>query len=118
MWVRPSRELFHGNLCGATKTTPIIRGIYRSPATSTGARQTAFATGRIEAGDIRGPWIFDDLQKAFDALRWNMAEFPTVTNGEYKEVTGGTVSEMETAWASASWQSGKQEHFDNEHGGC
>jgi hypothetical protein len=28
-----------------------------------------YSYGTIQSGDIRGPWIFEDLQKAFDALR-------------------------------------------------
>lgn len=30
----------------------------------------AFEHGFMEEGDIIGPWIFDDLQKAFTALKW------------------------------------------------
>jgi hypothetical protein len=33
----------------------------------------SFSYGKIQAGDIIGPWIVEDLQKAFDALRWTYA---------------------------------------------
>jgi hypothetical protein len=29
-----------------------------------------FSYGNIQAGDVRGPWVFEDLQKGFAALKW------------------------------------------------
>jgi hypothetical protein len=40
------------------------------PTDWTDYEDAAYSYGPIQAGDIRGPWIFEDLQKAFDALRW------------------------------------------------
>jgi hypothetical protein len=31
--------------------------------------------GVMQAGDIIGPWIFEDLQKGLGAMRWNLAEW-------------------------------------------
>lgn len=33
-----------------------------------------FSYGTIQSGDIRGPWIFEDLQKALSVLRWTAGE--------------------------------------------
>lgn len=33
-----------------------------------------FSHGPIQSGDIRGPWIFEDLQAALSALKWTAAE--------------------------------------------
>ena len=43
------------------------------PTDWTDYEDAAYSYGPIEAGDIRGPWIYEDLQKAFDALRWTYA---------------------------------------------
>jgi hypothetical protein len=66
--------------------------------------------GTIEAGDIRGPWIFEDLQKAFDALRWTITNasnedqhlYQKSTNGDYKESYSAAVSDAVANWPS-SW---------------
>lgn len=31
---------------------------------------SSFSYGQMQSGDIIGPWIFDDLQKGFGALKW------------------------------------------------
>lgn len=33
-----------------------------------------FSYGKMQAGDVIGPWIFEDLQKGFSALKWNVRE--------------------------------------------
>lgn len=51
---------------------------------------TTMLYGQMQAGDVIGAWIFEDLQKGFDALKWlplfgyieNVRQvFPTVTGG-------------------------------------
>jgi hypothetical protein len=68
----------------------------------------------MEAGDIIGPWIFEDLQKGFGALKWTRKQggflikrfypYPTIFAG------GGTCEENRTSHvnqlASKTWQDG------------
>jgi len=49
--------------------------------------------GQIESGDIRGPWIFDDLQMALDMLRWTKR---TATNWRVRHIEH--VLETWSAW--------------------
>ncbi|MFA5155753.1 MAG: hypothetical protein WC453_05030 [Patescibacteria group bacterium] len=42
------------------------------PEDWTDPNDPAYEHGVMQMGDIIGPWIFDDLQKAFDALRWTV----------------------------------------------
>jgi hypothetical protein len=51
------------------------------PTDWTDYEDAAYSYGPIEAGDIRGPWIFEDLQAAFDAMRW------TVITGDNTDAT-------------------------------
>jgi hypothetical protein len=44
------------------------------PADWTDYDDPAYSYGVIQAGDIRGPWIFEDLQKGLDALRWTQKD--------------------------------------------
>ena len=74
------------------------------PTDWTNAADAAYSFGKITAGDIVGPWIFEDLQKAFDAMRWTLATRPSPINAQQKEVDTGTISELETKWASATWE--------------
>ena len=34
----------------------------------------SFSSGQVQTGDIIGPWIFEDLQKALSALRWTCTQ--------------------------------------------
>jgi hypothetical protein len=40
---------------------------------------TWLAEGTAQKGDILGPWIFEDLQKAFSALRWTLYDSTAYT---------------------------------------
>ena len=86
------------------------------PTDWTDYADAAYSYGPIQAGDIRGPWIFEDLQKAFDALRWTWRLFDktigsddTTANAEQKIVDGrgatgpSAVSDAESKWASGSF---------------
>jgi hypothetical protein len=82
------------------------------PTDWTNYEDAAYSYGPIQAGDIRGPWIFEDLQKAFDALRWS--HFPWPHNGDepegtvwkYKEILtsgigrDGAIAAIASAWPS------------------
>ena len=65
-----------------------------------------FSYGRIVAGDIIGPWIVQDLQKAFDAMRWTHLTDATLSNGRQKWISaGGFDYEWSTeVWDSTEWQ--------------
>jgi len=54
------------------------------------------AGGRMEAGDIRGPWLLDDLQKALTALKWTRAtSFPILVKNS--ATVGSVVEERRLA---------------------
>jgi hypothetical protein len=60
-----------GDDTGAGATVGWRRATSYDPAINdwTDYNDPMYEYGPIQAGDIRGPWIFEDLQKAFDALR-------------------------------------------------
>jgi hypothetical protein len=43
---------------------------FRRATAWNGVDDPTWSYGVMQAGDIIGPWIFEDLQAAFDALRW------------------------------------------------
>jgi len=47
---------------------------------------TYLSNGKMEEGDIIGPWIFDDLQAGFDALRWTTDDSSSAYGGSYKNM--------------------------------
>ena len=71
-----------------------------------------YSTGQITSGDIRGPWIFDDLQMALDMLRWTK---PTVSfTGRVRAQAGNDSNPADqdeanatqaVNWPLASWDS-------------
>jgi hypothetical protein len=86
---------------------------YNDPMYSYGTIQTP----EESTNDIRGPWVFVDLQKAFDALRWTLKAFiDEYIDVQRKEASGSSdrdtgsieaaISDAQSEWASASWQSG------------
>jgi hypothetical protein len=66
---------------------------------SGGFRRTSgsgMARGVMQAGDIIGGWVFQDLQKGFDALRWTIRfAFVTPGSGQLKSSTGYGASNEE-----------------------
>lgn len=69
---------------------------------------SAFTYGRIQAGDILGPWLWVDLQNAFKALKWTLLSDSVggavAGNRQYKYVyTEGTKAQHEIDWQNASW---------------
>ena len=81
-----------------------------------GETDPVWSYGHMEAGDIIGPWIFEDLQKAFAMLQ-HTSRAPAQVNGAKREggasggaSTGETFAEVlakaRIAWAAASWVSG------------
>lgn len=67
---------------------------------------STFAYGTIQSGDVRGPWIFEDLQKAFSVLLWTKAtgiwNVSAKKRGEYyfKEDVPGTMPNWATIKAN------------------
>lgn len=64
-----------------------------------------FAYGKIVAGDIIGPWVVEELQAAFDAMRWTEKTNSSVS-GQFDVQEKGiiaAVEDEETEWAAASW---------------
>ncbi len=75
-----------------------------------------FETTRVINGDYRGPWVVDDLQRAFDALGWEFRSASWNLNGSYSndvEDTGGS-----TVWATAKagvqWPPSDIENYDDD----
>lgn len=74
----------------------------------------AFSYGKAEVGDIFGPWIYEDLQKAFIAMKWTTS---SITTGEYEIMQSsygqprncGTATTQQAAgwpvaWSATSWK--------------
>ncbi len=69
--------------------------------------------GQIQAGDIYGPWILDDLQKGLSALRWTTSLLHTASDVETQEASGTwqdtcalARADCDAIWAAASPFSG------------
>ena len=76
-----------------------------------GETDPEWSYGVMQAGDTIGPWIFEDLQKAFSALRWTSValDFEKITR-QRKEATSTCwgickidKAELAASWAAASW---------------
>ena len=80
------------------------------PTDWTNAADAAYSFGKITAGDIVGPWIFEDLQKAFDAMRWTFKTAYTAKN--LKEKSLATEYENDYDDAVANWPSAWDSGFD------
>ena len=78
------------------------------PADWTDYDDPAYSYGTIEPGDIRGPWIFADLQKALHALKKtkktaaNSSIQYKVSQGFYEASAAAAVAEASSAWPG-SW---------------
>jgi hypothetical protein len=59
----------------------------------------AFSQAKIAVGDILGPWILADLQKAFNMLIWTRHYYEFTREGENNRKNGGATSEA--SWAAA-----------------
>lgn len=64
-----------------------------------------FSYGQMQVGDIIGPWIIEDLQKALDAMTvFRMStDYEDLMNA-YKQASGKTEDEAAVAFASAEWK--------------
>lgn len=87
---------------------------FRRAKTWNGITAPMFEYGLFEWGDEIGPWIFEDLQKGFSALRWSMWSGNVLNSRAYlyaQAYTGGTCEDLLTAfdlqWTNAvggGWQ--------------
>jgi hypothetical protein len=64
-----------------------------------------FAHGLMQEGDIIGPWILDDLQRAFDALRWTYGK-GSIADAYIRSGSGATRSDAIAAFNADSWLAG------------
>ena len=67
--------------------------------------------GYIQSGDIRGPWIFEDIQKGLAALKWVTFPPPVYYGGEYEDWSIATFSPLKRYGISTydDWQSHNKE---------
>jgi len=72
----------------ATGLTSGFRRATTWPADWTDYSDAAYSYGPIQAGDIRGPWIFQDLQDAFKKLLWTLNISTDITPPLWKYVSG------------------------------
>lgn len=70
-----------------------------------------FDFGSCEGGDIIGPWLYDDLQKAFSALRWTKTVNQYIDRYRRGEVQSAAyllctdaLADANAQWDVASWQ--------------
>ena len=62
----------------------------------------------MEIGDIIGPWIFEDLQKAFITIKWTLESYTDLDKerriaGATEPTRAATIAAHDIAWAAASW---------------
>ena len=76
---------------------------------------------RANAGDYRGPWNFDDLQLAFDALGWEYEPFDSGHSAWNLEGTAsnwvydtGASTNWDTAKAGIVWPDGLYKGYDDD----
>jgi len=70
-----------------------------------------FSYGKMQAGDIIGPWIFDDLQKGFDALNWTTKTGTEADSAQFIGPAGSAANAVcatartthLTDWTALSW---------------
>jgi hypothetical protein len=74
----------------------------------------AYSYGVIQAGDIRGPWIFEDLQKGLDALRWtDILGFDSIAKDQQSKIAqtdffdtaGEAINDAKSKYNTLEWQS-------------
>jgi hypothetical protein len=67
---------------------------------------TAFEYGQMQGGDIIGPWIFEDLQKACAALKWTLVGVMEGPSDGWRGFEGNAVGYTEAkASAISAWSS-------------
>ena len=86
------------------------------PTDWTNPADAAYSFGKITAGDIVGPWIFEDMQAAFDAMRWSIIETGGFAdyfeNGQVmgQSETGATMQDaidaLIASWDNTQWFGG------------
>ena len=71
------------------------------PSDWTDANDPAYSYGRIEPGDIIGPWLLTDLQRGYSALRWTAleAQVPSSATGISLDHLG-YASRLWSSWAA------------------
>ena len=82
-----------------------------------------FSYGLMEAGDVIGPWIFDDLQAAMTALKWTKDELPSAVKANMDSwgirsasgqstVCATAFSNQGTNWGSATYNQNFDDYYE------
>lgn len=83
-----------------------------------GITDPVWSYGQMQAGDIIGPWIFEDIQKGFGALQWNARYDGWVNAVSYRGrsldwgdcASGATLAEAKTL-AESYFNAGKVSYY-------
>jgi len=74
-----------------------------------GITDPVWSYGQMQAGDIIGPWIFEDLQKVFGALKWTQ-KTSVANRSQSKSAVGNTETSCvanlalyNSNWSTATW---------------
>jgi hypothetical protein len=59
--------------------------------------------GKMEAGDIIGPWVYVDLQNAFKTLKWTTIESGATATGGRRKITSSWFDNIASDWGDESW---------------
>ena len=102
-WYTPSAFRYNSGL------TSGFRRATEWPTDWTNYEDSAYSYGKIQRGDIVGPWIFADLQKALGAFRSTGVFGALTSEGEIRTATGtgnsfsAALSSVSSNWSSSSW---------------
>ena len=78
------------------------------PSDWTDWNDAAYSYGKIVAGDIMGPWIFQDLQKALNFLIWTVPSYSWTTGTD--NYRWGSSGGLRATWAAAKEAAETQAH--------
>jgi hypothetical protein len=67
-----------------------------------GVSTPSYSYGYAQAGDIIGPWLIEDLQNGYKALKWTNPSNSYISGSKRKSI-GGSRAECITNWETADW---------------
>lgn len=91
-------------------------GFRRASTWANPAAAPSFSYGKIQTGDIAGYWIWEDIVKGLEALKWTRKG---VTSFEGTQLRSGygeganAVADADASWMAASWTTADNEYFRN-----
>jgi hypothetical protein len=92
-------------------TNGFRRAITNWPSDWTDIDDPAFSYGKIEVGDIFGPWVEDEIMRCFDGMTQNVIAASWYVDGDIVVNKGETVSSLTNTWGevvaqvTANWPS-------------